>query len=712
MEIITAKGNKKTVHAVSKADRELHKVFGFFQDITDRKLIEEELKKSNEFLEITQRSAGAGSWTWDFGTNQVNWSPEQYRICGIDPVLDPPTFDLWRNSVHPDDWEVVESNFNNAINDHTDLLNEYRVIKPTGEIRWINAYGQTSYDDLGNPQRMSGICLDVTDRKKIENIQSDLLRFASLHPKEDFFQSLASYLAYILDMDYVCIDRLNGDNLTATTLAVYHNCEFEDNVTYTLKDTPCGDVVGKEVCVFPNDVRNLFPKDEALQVLHAESYIGTTLWGFDMKPIGLIAVIGRNPLKDTRFSETVLKLVSNRAAGELERRQTEEEKHLLELQFQQTQKLESLGVLSGGIAHDFNNILAIIKGNCSLATMYSENIEHYIKEIDKASDRAAALCRQMLAYAGKATLTPTQIVLWLLVDDVVSMLKATISQNVVIKTCYSPDTSSFMGDASQLRQVVMNLIINAAEAIGNTQGEVCVLLSKAVIKAGLAEKDYNGKIILPGKYICMEVTDNGCGMDEETKWRIFEPFYSTKFTGRGLGMSAVLGIIKSHGGALQLHSQLGQGTTFKVYLPVQKSDSARDDDTSASAPWQGNGTILLVEDEDKVRLITKSLLENIGFSVLEAVNGKEALELYRKNATDIRLVVTDMGMPVMDGYELFNELKKLNPRLPIIVSSGHGDAEVSSRLGTDNIAGLISKPYGTDQLREVLKRAFRLEGLQ
>jgi CheY-like chemotaxis protein len=170
-------------------------------------------------------------------------------------------------------------------------------------------------------------------------------------------------------------------------------------------------------------------------------------------------------------------------------------------------------------------------------------------------------------------------------------------------------------------------------------------------------------------------------------------------------MSAVLGIIKSHGGALQLHSQLGHGTSLKVYLPVPVTDSAGNEDPSESlpsAPWQGSGTILLVEDEEQVRLIAKALLKNIGFSVLEAVNGKEALELYQKNATDITVVMTDMGMPIMDGYELFYELKKINPELPIIVSSGYGDAEVSSRLG-DDIAGLISKPYGSNQLREVLK---------
>ena len=227
------------------------------------------------------------------------------------------------------------------------------------------------------------------------------------------------------------------------------------------------------------------------------------------------------------------------------------------------------------------------------------------------------------------------------------------------------------------------------------------------IRDSQSDQDYHGKVIPPSVYVCLEVTDNGYGMDEETKWRIFEPFYTTKFAGRGLGMSAVLGIIQAHNGSLQLFSELGKGTTFKVYLPVKTSGSNEDENlkqSDTSAPWQGSGTILLVEDEEPIRLIAKALLKKFGFTVMEAVNGKEALELYEKNSADISLVFTDMGMPVMDGYALFHELKKINPKLPIIVSSGFGDAEVSSRIDIDDIAGIISKPYGPDQLREVLKR--------
>jgi CheY-like chemotaxis protein len=286
------------------------------------------------------------------------------------------------------------------------------------------------------------------------------------------------------------------------------------------------------------------------------------------------------------------------------------------------------------------------------------------------------------------------------------MLKEALSQNAVIKTEVSGDISMIKGDVNQLNQVVMNLIINASEAIGTEQGEVDVLLTRYRVIAGKTFKDYRDQVIPAGEYVCLEVTDNGGGMDEETKEKIFEPFYTTKFTGRGLGMSAVLGIIKSHAGALQLFSQLGQGTTFKIYLPALSNEhnvSEKESSSAHSVSWKGSGTLLLVEDDENIRPLAKEFLEILGYTVLEAVNGKEALKMYKNNSAEINLVFTDMGMPVMDGYELFEKLKKIKPELPIVVSSGFGDTEISTKLGQDNLAGFVSKPYSLDKLREVMK---------
>lgn len=420
----------------------------------------------------------------------------------------------------------------------------------------------------------------------------------------------------------------------------------------------------------------------------------------------LITVLSRWALQRDKSNVPVAIMEIN--SDITDRKRAEAEKLILEQQFQQAQKLESLGVLSGGIAHDFNNILAIIMGRCSLIEMDYEKARDHVPEIEKAATRAAELCRQMLAYAGKAQFVQAQVNIGELVNEMVKMLRSTIKHNVKIQSTIDTDIPAIQADASQIRQVAMNLIINAAEAIGDAQGVVQVSLAKTKIKTEHSIKDYLGKLIPPGWYACLEVTDNGSGMSDETYNRIFEPFYTTKFTGRGLGMSAILGIVTTQGGNLQLFSQVGKGTTFKVYLPLLNSDSAFHEAPSLikqAEQWRGSGTILLVEDEEQIMQVAKAMLMELGFEVIEARNGKEALHIYQQNAHDIILVMTDMGMPVMDGYNLFLELKRLNAVLPIVISSGFGDADVTSRISRDDIAGLISKPYNFNLLQNVIRDA-------
>jgi PAS domain S-box-containing protein len=383
----------------------------------------------------------------------------------------------------------------------------------------------------------------------------------------------------------------------------------------------------------------------------------------------------------------------------------EEHRRSLEKQFQQAQKLESLGVLAGGIAHDFNNILSIISGYCSLLNLDPQCCAAYLPEVERAVERAAELCRQMLAYAGKTKFVRTRIDLVVLMEGMVRMLRSTLGQNAVIRFDRTADIFLLMGDSGQLRQVVMNLIINASEAIGEAQGEIRVALDCRRLEAESPVVDHLGKEIPAGVYACLEVSDNGCGMDEETRLRIFEPFFSTKFSGRGLGMSAVLGIINTHGGALQLESHPGQGTRFRIYLPVQEEESAEAGsvpEPAAPAPFQGNGKVLLVEDEPMVRGLAATMLKKLGYEVVEAADGKEGLERYREGGGRFRFVVTDLGMPVMDGYQMFRELKRLDPALPVVITTGFGDVDVTSRISGEDIAGFISKPYNFLQLKEAL----------
>ncbi len=260
------------------------------------------------------------------------------------------------------------------------------------------------------------------------------------------------------------------------------------------------------------------------------------------------------------------------------RKLAERQLQAMEKQFQQTQKLESLGVLAGGIAHDFNNILTIILGHCYIS---KENIDAgmshtaHVQQIETAANRAADLCRQMLAYAGQSEQIKIKIKLWLAVDEIVKMLLSAIKKNVSFDLHLRSDIPEIVGDSSQIQQIIMNLITNAAEAIGDDLGTITVRLNRTTVETEDFDSGFIGGDIPHGEYACLEVTDTGCGMDEDTQRRVFEPFYTTKFAGRGLGMSAVLGIVKSHGGGIQLSSSLNVGTTFKAYFPLYSDMTAR-----------------------------------------------------------------------------------------------------------------------------------------
>ncbi|MBE0505007.1 MAG: response regulator, partial [Desulfuromonadales bacterium] len=345
------------------------------------------------------------------------------------------------------------------------------------------------------PNQFACMFVDITERKKIEEAQLFLLQAAYLGTGEDFFQSLARYLAQTFDMDFVCIDRLLGDNLVARTLAIYSDGEFVDNLDYSLHDTPCGEVLSKGLCIYSRDVRQRFPTDQILQELAAESYIGITLWDSAGKPVGLLAMIGRKPMEDQHLAESILKLVSLRAAAELERKLADEEKEVLQKQFQQAQKLESLGVLVGGVAHDFNNLLAMIMGSCFLGQSDPAAAGEHFSRIETAAQRGAELCRQMLAYAGKAQFSLEQVNMEVLIADLMQLVKALLHKNVTMTLDTGSDLPGVVGDNSRISQVVMNLVINAAEAIGDVPGEIRLRLKKISFSSAAPQKDHLGQKI-------------------------------------------------------------------------------------------------------------------------------------------------------------------------------------------------------------------------
>jgi PAS domain S-box-containing protein len=384
------------------------------------------------------------------------------------------------------------------------------------------------------------------------------------------------------------------------------------------------------------------------------------------------------------------------------------ERRRIEEQLRHTQKLESLGVLAGGVAHDFNNLLTGILGNSSLAldnVSPSNPNRPLLEEVMRAAERAADLTRQLLAYAGKGRFVMRTLDLSDLVREIAGLVQSSLPKQAQLRLQLSDDLPGIDADPGQLQQIVMNLVINGAEAIGPEGGSV-------LVRTGVQEVDTHyistmssaGELLKPGRYITLEVHDTGAGMDEATLAKIFDPFFTTKFAGRGLGLSAVLGIVRSHHGALKVYSKPGQGTTFKVLFPASASQVMHHAQP-VRRQLDGAGTVLVVDDEEIVRLTAKHTLERYGYRTMLANDGTTALEAYRDQSGLIGLVLLDLTMPVMNGEETLRHLQTVNPKVRVLLSSGYNEVEAVQRFAGKGLAGFIQKPYTAAGLAEKVKDA-------
>ena len=386
-----------------------------------------------------------------------------------------------------------------------------------------------------------------------------------------------------------------------------------------------------------------------------------------------------------------------------ERKKTEEEKHKLETQLQQAQKMESIGTLAGGIAHDFNNILMGIQGNASLMLLKidSEHPNHEkIKNIEKYVQNGTALTKQLLGFArrGKYLLKATDLNE---IIDKSSSLFARTKKEIRIHTDLYEDLWTAEVDRGQIDQVLLNLYVNAWQAMSN--GGDLYLQTENVILDRSYIKPYT---VEPGRYAKISVSDTGVGIDKETQERIFEPFFTTKEMGRGtgLGLASVYGIIKSHGGYINVYSEKERGTVFTIYLPASAKEVLRDEEGSPAMLVKGTGTILLIDDEKMILEVGLELLEELGYTVLSAMSGQEAIDVFQKDQDNIDLVIMDMIMPGMGGGETFDRLKEINPEVKVLLSSGYsinGQATKIIRRGCD---GFIQKPFNMNQLAEKIQK--------
>lgn len=380
-----------------------------------------------------------------------------------------------------------------------------------------------------------------------------------------------------------------------------------------------------------------------------------------------------------------------------------------EMQLQHTQKLESLGLLAGGIAHDFNNLLTGIMGNASLGMVEAHpegSARKYFREIIRSSERAADLTRQMLAYAGKGRFIVKPLNVSDLIRDTGTLIRTSIPKQVDLRFDLGCELPRVEGDSAQLQQLVMNLVINGAEAIGDQPGSLTVRTSAREVGADFVQEYPPGEPIAPGQYVCVEVADTGMGMDEPTKARIFDPFFTTKFTGRGLGLAAAVGIVRSHKGAMRVFSTPGLGSTFEVYLPASAA-AVPGKQPQVLEKLRGSGTILFVDDEELLRGLARNALEFYGYKVLLAENGKVAVDLFRENPDQVNLVILDMTMPVMGGRAALDRLKGIRPDVPVILSSGYDQSEAAAKFAGQDLAGFVQKPYPVETLLQRIAEVLR-----
>ncbi len=585
---------------------------------------------------------------------------------------------------HPADWERITCK-NGALaqamaarrDGRAPFTVEYRFRKADGDYCWLHDQSTILFDENGGLEAIIGSAYDITEHKLSAGLQK---------ASEDKFRTLVE-----CSIDVIFV-------LDGTGLFQFVSPSWETHFGY-----PPSEVIGRNFGPFvhPDDIQPCL--DYLSRVLTTRSAATSPPYRVRHAD-GSWRLFIANGTTYTASNGNVSFVGIGRDLSA--QKQAEEERLNLERQLLHAQKLESLGVLAGGIAHDFNNILTAIIGNADLALMRlnpeSPALEN-LQRIEKAAARAADLARQMLAYSGKGQFVIESIDLNRLVEEMGHMLSVSISKKALLRYSLAHPLPAIEVDATQIRQIIMNLVINASEAIGDDSGVIAISTGCMECDEPSLKELWLTDAIPAGEYVFLEVADSGCGMDEDTLARIFDPFFTTKFTGRGLGMAAVLGIVRGHRGAIKVQSEPGKGSFFKVLFPAGSRQAEQPNGVDGAETWRGSGVALLVDDEETVRSIGGEMLLELGFEVVMASDGNEALEKF-KARPEIGVVILDLTMPRMGGEHCFRELRRLDPNLRVIMSTGFSEQEIAQKFAGMGLAGFVQKPYNFSVLRDALRK--------
>jgi len=656
---------------------------GLLRDITEERNLQDELARNERRLRTIVEAAPVGITI--IGMEDLRFQDSNPAMCAMVGYT---ADELRRLSVpeltHPEDVQVDVDAYEKRLAGEMGLLmSEKRLIHKQGHEVWINAYTVPLEIVEGKPNSMLGIVVDLTESRRAETENAEAHRRLDLVVQSSRIGMWDwSIRTGALEVDEIWAGMIGYDleELQPATVGTFFEALHPDDLS--VSQQALNEHLRGETEYYECRLRFLHKQGNWIWILARGQVVE---WTDSREPARMLG---------THYEVTEIM--------EAEQRRLD-----LETQMLQTQKLESLGVLAGGIAHDFNNILMVIQGHVELAAFElpdSGPLRDSMRQIEASVEKASDLCAQMLAYSGRGSFLIGSVHLDDLIVDALPLLQSSVTRRVQLVHRTEGEIQPFQGDRTQIRQILMNLVINAAEAMEPAGGVVEILTGTRNCPA-LGAKCENDRLP-PGAYTYLQVKDTGCGMDEETKRRVFEPFFTTKFTGRGLGMSAVQGIVRAHDGGLQLDSTPGEGSTFTILFPVAEStgDEALAEPAGRYASFRGEGLFLAVDDEPVVLRLARNMLERLGFTVLEAGGGHAAVELLEKHRDEIRGVLLDLTMPGLDGEATLHELRKLDPGVKVILCSGYSGKEIERRFFGKGLGGFLHKPYAMNDLRDAVAR--------
>lgn len=686
---------------------------GIAEDITDRIEAEHALKESEERLRAIFETARDYVFVKDRNLRYTHANPAMAELFGrpVEQIVGATDGDLFDESTARRVRAVDEKVLAGSVEEESNAS----VIR--GATHHFHSVKVPLRSSGGEVIGLCGIARDVTALKRSELVERAM---ASILHAAASASDLRALISRIRDLLEGLIDTTNFfvalfDEGTGCYSFPYYADEFDELERYEPEPLPKSltDFVrrsGKPLFLDEAGFSDLEQTGEVELVgTDSKQWLGVPL-STDAGVIGVVVVQSyQDPdlytVKDLELLDYAAKTISIA----VERKQAEDERRALGARVLRGQKMESLGVLAGGIAHEFNNRLQSILGSAGLAGQMlpgDSPIHHQIRAIEKAADSAAELTRQMLSYAGKGRFIVEDVDLSAQVEDVARYLPATVADDVEIRYDLSRELPPITADAAEIRQMVSNLVTNAVEAVEGMPGHVVVRTWVERISPSFLRTTILGEDLPPGEYVILEVADTGAGMDADTVARIFDPFFSTKFTGRGLGLAAVIGIVRENRGAIRVDSEPGMGTSVRILLPTEGGGVSRQQGRQGSAETaDGPLSVMVVDDDDAIRSLTVEMLEQVGIEATQAADGVEALDRIRRAPQSVDVVLLDMTMPRMSGEETFQALKSIRPELPVIVASGYSEQDTMQKFGEPAPAGFLQKPYRLKDLVSALERA-------